>query len=90
VGEIFGKLPSTAQGNELPTAEKIDWIAQEISQYQKDIEDLREQLTPTTPPTVKEQRRQATTTQLQEMEKKVITTTDFLEKAVIARFVGGV
>jgi chromosome segregation ATPase len=57
VGEIFGKLPSTAQGNELPAAEKIDQIVQAIARYQKEIEDLREQLTPTTPPAVKEQRR---------------------------------
>jgi FtsZ-binding cell division protein ZapB len=53
VGEIFGKLPSTAQGNELPAAEKIDQIAQAIARYQKEIEDLREQLTPTTPPSSK-------------------------------------
>jgi hypothetical protein len=31
VGEIFGKLPNTAQGNELPTTKKIDQIAQAIS-----------------------------------------------------------
>jgi hypothetical protein len=27
VGEIFGKLPNTVEGNELPTIEKIDQIA---------------------------------------------------------------
>jgi hypothetical protein len=40
VEEIFGKLPSTAQGNELPAAEKIDQIAQAIDRYQKEIETL--------------------------------------------------
>jgi chromosome segregation ATPase len=81
VGEIFGKLPNTAQENELPATEKIDQIAQAIARYQKEIGDLREQLTPTTPPAVKEQRRQATTTQIQEMEKQVSTTADLLDKA---------
>jgi hypothetical protein len=81
VGEIFGKLPNTMEGNELPATEKIDQIAQAIVQYQKEIGDLREQLTPTTPPAVKEQRRQATTMQIQEMEKQVSTTTDLLDKA---------
>jgi hypothetical protein len=33
VGEIFGKLPSTAQGNELPATEKIDQIAHVIDRY---------------------------------------------------------
>jgi cob(I)alamin adenosyltransferase len=39
------------------TAENIDWIVQEIDQYQKEIENIREQLTPTTPPAVKEKRK---------------------------------
>ena len=30
VEEVFGKLPTTAQGNELPVAGKIDHIAQAI------------------------------------------------------------
>jgi archaellum component FlaC len=81
VGEIFGKLPNTAEGNKLPATEKIDQIVQEIAQYQKEIGDLREQLTPTTPPVVKEKRRQATTMQIQEMEKQVSTTADLLDKA---------
>jgi hypothetical protein len=42
VGEFFGKIPNTAEGNELPAAEKIDQIAQAIAQYQKEIGDLRE------------------------------------------------
>ena len=55
--EIFGKLPTTMQGNELPAAEKIDQIAQAIDQYQKEIETLRRKIRPTTPPTVKEQQK---------------------------------
>jgi hypothetical protein len=37
---FLGKLPTTAQGNDLPAAEKINQIAQEIDQYQKEIETL--------------------------------------------------
>jgi hypothetical protein len=33
VGEVFEKLPSTTQGNELLVAGKIDQIAQEIDKY---------------------------------------------------------
>jgi hypothetical protein len=33
VGEIFGKIPNTAEGNELSTIENIDQIAQTIAQY---------------------------------------------------------
>jgi len=33
VGEIFGKLPNTVEGNKLLTIEKIDQIALEIAQY---------------------------------------------------------
>jgi hypothetical protein len=41
VGAVFEKLPSTAQWNELLVAGKIDQIAQEIDQYQKEIKNLR-------------------------------------------------
>jgi hypothetical protein len=44
--------------NEIIAVEKIDQIAHEIDQYQKEIEDLQEHLTPTTPPVVKEKRKQ--------------------------------
>jgi hypothetical protein len=69
VEDIFGKLPTTTQGSELPVAEKIDRIAHAIDQYQKEIETLHGQIRPTTPPAVKEQRKQEATTQLQELEK---------------------
>jgi hypothetical protein len=64
VGGIFEKLPITVQGNEIPLVGKIDQIAQTIDQYQKKIDNLHEHLTPTTPPTVKEQRKQEETVQL--------------------------
>jgi hypothetical protein len=81
VGGMFEKLPSTTQGNELPVERKIDQIVQAIDQYQKEIENLREQLTPTTPPTVKEQRKQEATVQLWVMEQQVSTVAKLLDKA---------
>ena len=44
--------------DEITTVEKIDQIAQAIDQYQKEIENLWEHLTPATPPAVKEKRKQ--------------------------------
>jgi chromosome segregation ATPase len=40
VEDIFGKLPTTAQGSELPVAEQINRIVHAIDQYQKEIETL--------------------------------------------------
>jgi hypothetical protein len=62
VAGTYEKIPQAAQSEEFATTKKIDRIAQEIDQYQKEIENLREQLTPTTPPTIKEQRKQEATT----------------------------
>jgi hypothetical protein len=81
VEDIFGKLPTTAQGSELPATEKIDQIVQAIDQYQKEIKTLCGQIRPTTPPAVKVQRKQEATVQLQELEKQVSTAADLLDKA---------
>jgi hypothetical protein len=64
VGGVFEKLPSTVQGNELPIEGNIDQIAQTIDQYQKEIENIHDHLTPTTSPIVKEKRKQEETMQL--------------------------
>jgi hypothetical protein len=61
VAGTYEKIPKTAQRDELTTTEKIDQIAQEIDQYQKEIKNIHEQLTPTTPPEVREQRKQEAT-----------------------------
>jgi predicted nucleic acid-binding Zn-ribbon protein len=53
----YEKIPKNAQTTELTVTEKIDQIVQTIDQYQQEIENLWEQLTPTTPPEVKEQRK---------------------------------
>jgi Skp family chaperone for outer membrane proteins len=80
VGGIFDKLPSTVQGNEIPIAKKINQIVQEIDQYQKEIENLREHITPTIPPVVKEKRKQERIAHLQEIQQQVSTTTELFDK----------
>jgi cell division FtsZ-interacting protein ZapD len=67
--------------NELPVARKIDQIAQAIDEYQKENENLCEHLTPTTPPAMKEQRKQEEIVQVQEMEQQVSTVVKLLDKA---------
>jgi hypothetical protein len=53
----YEMVPHATQNEEVATMENIDRIAQAIDQYNKEIENLQEHLTPTTPPTVKEQRK---------------------------------
>jgi peptidoglycan hydrolase CwlO-like protein len=57
VARTYEKIPKTAQRDKLTTSKKIDQIAQEIDQYQKEIENLHENLTPSTPLVVREQRK---------------------------------
>jgi pantothenate kinase len=64
----YEKIPKTTQTDELTTTENIDQIAQAINQYQKEIENLCEKLTPTTPPAVKEKRKKEEVEKLQEIE----------------------
>jgi prophage maintenance system killer protein len=59
----------------------IDQIAQAIDQYQKEIGNLHDQLTPTTPPEVREKRKQEATKQLQEIEKQVSAEANLFDQA---------
>jgi hypothetical protein len=77
----YEKIPKTTQMAELTTTEKIDQIVQTIDQYQQEIENLHEQLTPTTPLEVREQRKQEATEQLQEIERQVHAVGDLFDKA---------
>jgi cob(I)alamin adenosyltransferase len=58
VFETYEKIMKTAYMHEITREEKIDQIVKDIDQYHKEIENLREHITPTTPPTVREQRNQ--------------------------------
>jgi predicted nucleic acid-binding Zn-ribbon protein len=80
VAGTYEKIPKATQGEEITAAENIDQIAQEIDQYQKEIENLQENITPTTPPVVKEQRKQEAVAQLQEIEQQVSTIADLFDQ----------
>jgi hypothetical protein len=56
---------------EISAEEKINLIAQTLDQYMQDIKELKENLNPTTPLEVREQRKQEATFQLGDMEKQV-------------------
>jgi archaellum component FlaC len=79
----YEKIPQATQNKEIATTKKIDRIEQEIDQYHKESNNLREHLTPTTPPTVKEQRKHETTTHLQEIEQQVSKAADLFDKAAV-------
>ena len=53
----YENIPNTTHRDELTAIENIDQIAQMIDQYQKEIENICDYLTPTTPPIVKEHRK---------------------------------
>ena len=53
---------------------------QKIDQYQHDIKHLRDHLTPTTPPEVKEQSKQEETTHIKEIEWQVHAAVDLFKK----------
>ena len=60
----YKKIPQATKREEITTTENIDWIVQAIDQYQKETENLREQLTPTSPLAMKEQRKKEATSKL--------------------------
>jgi FtsZ-binding cell division protein ZapB len=70
------------QATERSAEEKINLIVQTIDQYRKEIEELKENLNPMTPPEVREQRKAEVALQLAEMEKQVNTTAGLFDKAV--------
>jgi hypothetical protein len=64
VAGTYENIPQVVQSDEITSVENIDRIVQAIDQYQKEIENIWEKFIPTTPPSVKEKRKQEATTQL--------------------------
>jgi predicted nucleic acid-binding Zn-ribbon protein len=75
VTTIYNHLPDNVHAESSSTEEKLKMIAQTIDHYRKQIEDLKEKLTPTTPPEVREKRKEEVALQLVELEKQANTTT---------------
>jgi hypothetical protein len=76
----YDRIPKSTQIAEPTTTQKIDQIVQTIDQYRQEIENLWEQLIPTTPPEVKEQRKQEAVRQMDEMERQVNAVVDLFDR----------
>jgi hypothetical protein len=74
VTTVYNHLPDSMQAESPSTEEKLNNISQTIDHYRKQIEELKEKLTPTTPPEVREQRKEEVALQLEELEKQANTT----------------
>jgi hypothetical protein len=61
-------IPKSAQTTELTMTQHIDQNVKTIDQYKQEIENLQEQLISTTPPEVKEQRKQEGARKMEEMK----------------------
>jgi predicted nucleic acid-binding Zn-ribbon protein len=68
--EVFTRIPDNMQETMNNAEEQIQIIAQTLEDYKKDIEELKENLTPTTPPKVTDEREQQTTLQVAMLEKE--------------------
>jgi hypothetical protein len=64
----YDRSPKREKTEDPTTRQKIDQIVQTIDQYKQEIKNLQEQLIPTTPLEVKEQRKQKEVRQMDEME----------------------
>jgi hypothetical protein len=67
---MYNRIPNNAQAAERSAEEKINLIAQTIDQYRQEIEELKEKLNPTTPPEVREQRKEEAALQMVEWRNK--------------------
>jgi len=82
VATAYDRILNSMQIAKSTTAQNIDHIVQTIDQYRNDIENLKEQLIPTTPLEVKEQRRQEAAGQMEEMERRVSAVVDLFDREV--------
>jgi hypothetical protein len=53
----YEKMPNNVHMVKLTTKKNINHIMQKIDQYQQEIENIHEKLTPTTPPKIREKRK---------------------------------
>jgi hypothetical protein len=82
VTTVYNHIPDNAQAENTSAEEKLKLISQTIEHYRQDIEELKENMTPTTPPEVREKRKQEASLQLAELEKHVSTTEELFDRVV--------
>jgi hypothetical protein len=67
--EVFTRIPDRAQVVMRNAKEQIQIIAQTLEDYKKEIEELKENLIPNTPPKVTAEREQQVSLQVEMMKK---------------------
>jgi chromosome segregation ATPase len=81
VTTVYNHIPESAQAENTSAEEKLKLISKTIEHYRQEIEELKEKLTPTTPPEVREQRKQEVALQMEAMEEQVSATTGLFDRA---------
>jgi DNA-directed RNA polymerase specialized sigma54-like protein len=73
--EVFTRIPDNTQAAMSNAKEQIQIIVQTLEDYKKEIEDLKEKLTPTTPPevTVRKGTTEALQVEIMENEAQKVT-----------------
>jgi predicted nucleic acid-binding Zn-ribbon protein len=80
--EFFTNIPNSAQEALSSAEEQIQVIVQTLEEYRQEIEDLKENINPTTLLEVQEWREQQYTLHIVEMEKEVREVADFFNRTV--------
>jgi exonuclease VII large subunit len=78
--EVFTKIPDSAQEAVSSVEEHIQIITQTLEDYKKEIEELKEKLTPTTPPEVTAEREQQEALQIEMMEREAKKVTKLFDR----------
>jgi hypothetical protein len=78
--EVFTRILDSTQAATSNVEEQIQIIAQTLEDYKKEIEDLKEKLTPTTPPEVTAEREQQATLQVEIMENEAQKVTQLFDR----------
>lgn len=76
---IYDRILDIVQAPERSAEEKIN-ISQKIEEYRQEIEELKENLNPTTPPEVQEQREQQSAHHIAEMAKEAREVTELFDR----------
>jgi hypothetical protein len=78
---VFQAISDNAESEEASSEEKMRKIAQMLQQYKDQIKELEEHAVPTTPPDVRTQREQDTTTSAENITQNIQRMTEMLEKS---------
>jgi hypothetical protein len=78
--EVFTNIPDTMEAAMSNAEENIQIITQMLEGYTKEIKELKEKLTPTTPPEVTAEREQKASLQIEMIEREAKKVTESFDK----------